>query len=556
MADDEISQKLPVFKPSGQGAGKDLVGLQHQKIMAEGWWAGQFKQKYLAFAGTRYVDGIHVYNTNVNIGKRAKVREPKAVDFLEAIGMSTHDIYKLGRAYANDGVSKIKFRWTPKFKYEENDFKAILEHVINAIPLFDKIVVTNTFDAKHEAPWVEKPMYKRDFRQSFASIKDRKRHVVSINDAKMMIYDKAGNDLNDTLKSYEYDAIATLVMRSGPAFLELESTTHTIAPYQTTHFTPASGGHFGTGPKLEDVIYAKVTTTETYKQPLQTAIDGKFNDYKMKEIPFFSGCSVCGDGDTIESAGFAQPFWDFRVESMMYTKNENDALFYSKTRSFTVGKMKIRGTYYMRVDGLDNTGAKDLMEALGTYADFDVRKKKKSGFSKFVGRLTKFVGKALKLISLVSYYMPTVRVQMQAIMWGLNGGKSWGISKQDYLQQASIIIMTAFGTAVTIASMGSAGPAMKAFHAAMAAYGIYNGVESIEEMKESAEYQKELAKLDEAQKKLVEDALEEENMSTEVDEGGIDDSIFMPLDRDMREMETPMFAEGSELQLKFTEGIT
>jgi len=210
----------------------------------------------------------------------------------------------------------------------------------------------------------------------------------------------------------------------------------------------------------------------------------------------------------------------------------------------------------MRVDGLDNTGAKDLMEALGTYADFDVRKKKKSGFSKFVGRLTKFVGKALKLISLVSYYMPTVRVQMQAIMWGLNGGKSWGISKQDYLQQASIIIMTAFGTAVTIASMGSAGPAMKAFHAAMAAYGIYNGVESIEEMKESAEYQKELAKLDEAQKKLVEDALEEENMSTEVDEGGIDDSIFMPLDRDMREMETPMFAEGSELQLKFTEGIT
>ena len=535
MAKDLPKNALPVFKPSGQGVGKDFIGLQKQKIMAEGWWAGQLRAAMDKKWGKTREKGILCYKYKTRIGKEICQKHEPTIDLLELIGFNDANLNKICRSYKNDGVSQIQLRLGMNTDGREvEDFEKAIDALRRDLPQFEKLTLENTVTVRHGKPFGPIAIH-----QSFNIAQEGiDSQPFNINQAKLKLYDINGVDVTSKMGDDAALALTSLLWISGNGLLDFKSKTMTKAyEYQEMTF----GGdmdYLGIPPTYE--TWGKVTTLEEYGHTFVN--DYAKNNAKKFEITDYSeDCygSFCMPGDLdVYIPFFAGLIWNYYSSKLAGTGDgKDDGLF-------------INGS--LRIDKFNALSPADLKEFVSK--GFSVYVKQKKG--KWHSKISKLVGMVLGRITAITYYLPPVKASMQAIMWGLNGGHSWGISRRDYMNQGKVIVMVAISIIVSVLTGGQATPAMKAFSTAMQALNIYNGVQSIEEMRDSAEYAEAMEKLSEKERIAMEEALEEENMSTEVGEGGIDDSIFMPLDRDMEDMELPMFAEGSELELKFTEGIS
>jgi hypothetical protein len=147
--------QLPGYIPSGNGAAVDLKNILISQSIAWGAFKGQFGRKYKKLAGTKYVDGVEVYNDIPLMGKLSP--DTETYKFMKFIGFSDDDLERLNKDITNPDakVEQAWFGFQIANDYEQEDFDMALNFVFGMRSHFDFIDVSirnNAYRANHVIP--------------------------------------------------------------------------------------------------------------------------------------------------------------------------------------------------------------------------------------------------------------------------------------------------------------------------------------------------------------------------------------------------------------------
>ena len=557
---------LPVFKPSGEGMGKDLMGLKHQEVMVEGWWAGQFKQKLDAICPKVWVDGVLCYDYQFKIGS-GSCRDGAVKDFLETVGFTDNTTKDICDGYKNDEVKEIWFDWKQNYSYKEEDFEEAVNLIVAAIPTFDRIEVVNEVLVKHAGPYTGvvvsdtfnvAPMASYGKGDVFGRWKGTDNLRI---DAKgIKIFDDKNKDITSQASKDALTALKTILWISGNKFLN-RTKVELISFTQETG--PPTGGGIAHTP-ITRPTYGRVISKETFGNKYNLNFNDQFKVYKPEHLLYKMVSGFKGQTSPVSDPDgkfmrplFASAIWKFREQFDTMQRGEIDGgLFYRKTYYTSITNMNPEAKIYLVVNSLDYCSPRHLRNALSRYANVYVEEKSCGGFfSCFFEAIGGLFNKILTIISSIAYYIPMFKLEMMILIFIVSGGKTWAVDKEEFVRNANIVGAMVISLVLTYFTGVGGGIFMQAFMAAMTAYTLYSGYSNLQEMRDSVEYQEAMAQMKEKERKLIEAKLEQENESAEANKGEVDENIFMPLDRDMKKQERDVYGDGSVTSVKFTEGI-
>lgn len=480
------SNYLPKFKKSGDGLAKDLKKLKKIELLTEGWYKGKFTRLMSELAGYTTVNGVRCYNYTVPVNGYTNTSDTSDVakktrEFLKLLGVDEDKFDEIYDAWSSGQIESISIQWKKNYDFSSDDFEYTLSILYDNIKDVAKIVIVHDnavygFDSEGDVPatiartcssyingnaWIQElfDSEPRDYGANYVMDKST-----------MTVYDSNDNDITSTLDIYTYEALKCLIVCSGSSFTNLISLT-----------------------KVSEVSIPNayiVTSREEYGVDFNTSFKTEGYD-TYKDRGYISDSTDTNQEPTYveDSYGLAIAinFWMLSIHQGINSNNADGTnLFYQK--SYTIfGKTVSTGSIYMTVEGLKNTSSKNLSYYLSDYVDLTIQQKKKKrsflGIGGFLGNflggifeaLVTIVGKIANLL----YYIPIIRVQIQAIAWMFSG--KWSNDRQRF-KQAATSILIAIAAVVIIVLTGGASWQI-AISLLTSAYNLYNSLDKYDDLK-------------------------------------------------------------------------
>jgi len=543
-----------IYTICDDGYGNDLyTTIEHKNLQIETTSRGDnssITELTPSLVGT-YVGDLLLLNKAIEDGYTTGVSEKveNTRSLLETIGFADSDIDQLCSDSKSKGIADIELTWAQDYSFDKEDFEYTVDLIIKALPFHDKVEVFNSCvsyrDSTHSAPYTPKSVSSSynnlgslnseegepSRLQGFYDVIYKDSWLLDMENQTIIVYDN-DVDITSTIDDTLLNILKSLLWISGNKAMNHVSN----EVYNTQNYQLSDG-------TLEET-YVKVTTKETYDGSLKSSFVDEYKYYSADCHGNVDEDDYCENGTY--SSIYMNYLWLYREYDNTYQNGEEIAgLFYKSVN--TSGWLGSESTtkLYMTVDGLDSISPLKLQDLISSHIKFGVIKKKCGSFFKcFFKAVLKFISEILRIISLSLYYIPMIKVQIQAMIWISTGGDKWVTDKDEFTRYTTIVVAAIISALVSFFTIGIGTPAAMAFFATMTAYTVYSAHKNIGELRDSIEFQNEIAKLEEKERKLIEEDIE-------LDNGEIDESIFMPLSEDMKKMEHDHFGDDSMYTIKY-----
>lgn len=520
----ETKSEIPMFKRSNDSLSRDVLKLKKLEAISEGWYKGQLISLLEKVAGKTIINGVECYNTNIIIdsytGKSNNSEYAKNIKkLLELLGLEKSALDSIYNTSLSDQVAGIRLNFNKNSgrnrQFSEFDFKQTFESIKKQLENAHRfeLVHTNKYyemtdtarpevassDIFTDTVWDRDDDFFNEL-QEYATICDENgctdfpiEIIRNFSKAQSMQYTevKIYNNINEDITSYYpkllVNALKICLAMSGNKFAELSSITKVSEELYYNSF-------------LERQVYI-VKTLENYNNIINNNFKDEYNRYKNGTLKVEETIVDTNDGGGetyIVNGILAMHYWSYYLFLDMLDNDATNDLFYIDKKVYT-----FRGqTYYdeknvvryINVKGLKRENAKTIASSFSQYADFQIIKAKKKtrflgigGFvGSFLGGIFNIILQGIQLIAKIMYYIPLVRLGMQAIAWLFSG--EWSNDKDRIIATTTRVIIAVISLLIVIATGG--GGIEIAISLMTSAYGLYTGLDQFDKMKESLENQK------------------------------------------------------------------
>ena len=502
---------IPNFKKSGESLYKDLLRLKKLEAISDGWYKGKLASYLEKVAGKIIVDGIECYNTDIRIGSYTSKSDNSqyAKDLkglLKLLGLNDNALESIYNTSLNSQVNGIFLNFDKNVdlnrEYTEFDFKQAIKELIELLSNASKFELTQdnkTYSTYQEirpavassniytsSAWVIDNDYFGEL-QEYSLTEELVEESIditrdfSINQAmhfsKLRILNSLNEDITNNYPIQLVSALKCLLVISGDSFVQLDSLTKISEEIYYNTF-------------LEENVYV-VKSKEVYNNiKINSFEDTQFDRYKNGTLKTRIDLE-----DTYKINGIlANNFWTFYLVIDSLDNDLTNDLFYISKRKWTfLGKIyydESSAKRYITVNGLKKTNAKIIASYLSQYSDFQISQKKKKrtflGIGGFLGNMLggffELILQGIGFIAEILYYIPMVRVQIQAIAWIFSG--KWSNDKDRFKQVATRLIIAAIAAVITFLTAGAGWQLAVSLMAS--AYNLYSGIKEYDNLVETA----------------------------------------------------------------------
>ena len=535
---------IPIYKRSGDGTAKDLLKLKKLEMISDGWYKGKLASYLEKVAGKIIVDGVECYNTNIIIGSYTSKSDNSQYakdlkELLKLLGLSDNALESIYNTSLNSQVNGIFLNFNKNInsnrEFSEFDFKQtfinIKEQLSNAYRFelihSNKHYTSDTVirpaermsDIYTGSKWVEDLDF-FDSLQDYNTICDENGCVgypieivrdFSISQSLHFTEVKIYNNLNQDITN-NYPELLVNALKVCLAF------SSTFAEFQSIEKTSEQFKEYDNG---EGSIY-EVTSKESYLNNISSDFLDEYDEWKNGSLEVETTWDSTDDGGgtyTTINGIIAMHYWSFYLIIDALDNDESNDLFYiSKRKKRFLGKTyydELSTRRYITVNGFKKTNAKVIASYLSQYSDFSISQKEKKrkflgvgGFvGSFLGGIFELILQGIGFIAEILYYIPIVRIQIQAIAWMFSG--KWSNDKDRFKQVATRLIIAIIAAVIIVLTGG--GGWQIALSLLTSAYTMYTG---LKEYDDTVAYVKKQAEI-EATKKL-EDEEDEDNTYEEM----------------------------------------